>query len=151
MVEQDDIRVLYEEAISWYTKEEQSNFHLNSVGNFIQHMDELPYYSIKSEVRNRIKDYLLFLKENRTNYNLNSLELFEEYVHPVGTIYTNYLQFGIKSKVWIVGIWMVIINLLAYIIFNNNYINAAVTAFILTYYVKFLIKEKQNKVYCYKY
>jgi len=146
------IKEIYKDVCYRFRESELSNFHLKSVGNFINNINGLPNENMKEEVADKLTLYLLFLKE--TSYSdldkIHSLDLFEEYVHPIGTVYQNFLGFGIKSKLWIVLIWLVMINL-GLLLLTNYCINIIATILLLILYGFFLKKEMEGKVFCYKY
>jgi hypothetical protein len=97
----DLLKALYLERFSNLDTKTLNSFHLKSVKNFIEHLEELNFVE-QEKVYNRISEYMNLVSDTQPQIidTRESLDLFNEYVYPLGKIYAKELDFGIKAT-WV--------------------------------------------------
>jgi hypothetical protein len=133
-----------------------NKLHLNSIGNFILHFDNINEGN-RFIVYSKIIDYLNLLNENFENFEnhkVDSLFLFTEYVHPIGLFYQKDSNFGLIAATWmkIVDLFiLLVLTFFTYYFLKTTLIAIIILFFTLWYSSKQVKRFKSRKFYMYKY
>jgi hypothetical protein len=132
------------------SKKVASTFHLKSVKNFIDYIDELDTND-QEEVGIRILECLRLIEVEQFKImdKQDILFLFYEHIHPLGKIYEKKCDFGVKHT-W-VGILNVMITCIILAITRIIILDIIIALMLLWYYIPLYKKNKKGKVYGFKY
>jgi len=152
-----ELKQLYNDICFEFDDEQiKALLHLKSVGNFIRHFDSLKQQN-KEKVRQKISNYLILLKENKTVFlyeKIDSLYLFSEYIQPIGLIYQKDVDFGIVAVLWMQIVDIIIFCVLGYVAYyflNTSVFVIVVLLFLFWYGRKQFIRRRSGKFYQYQY
>ena len=143
---------IYKEVCKDIDNKTMSLLHLKSIGNFIDHFNELKE-GHKENVSVKLIEYLNLLKTNRflfTSEKIDSLFLFSEYINPIGVIYQKQLDFGLEIKLWMNVVTCVIL-LGICLILDVLIIDIVLLLFLFWYGRRQYNRRKKGKIYKYQY
>jgi hypothetical protein len=120
--------------------------HLKSVSNFIYSYDKINATE-KERVFLLLDNYLEIIKEQPAFDATSSLELFNEFIRPIGVLYQETLSFMPMINLWVVGFWLFVLFIGLYIFHVPivGYFIAGIPIF--SYYMYVFIKRVNKKVY----
>lgn len=129
----------------------QRFYHLQSTANFIAFFDKLNNISERERVYLLLNNYLDVVKQEPVEDAAMSLELFNEFIRPVGWLYEDEFGFLPMINLWVICFWIFICFSILYILNLSIIIYCIVGVPLLVYYSYVLKKRVDKKVYGYMY
>ena len=122
-------------------------YHFKSVQNFIYHLNKLNDKDIVIKVCIILNEYLDSVKDAPITDRMISLELFEEFIRPVGNIYERNAGFMPMLRSWVVFFWIVFFFLILYVFSVPPVFFSLVATSVVIYYIYIIRKRIDHKVY----
>jgi len=128
-----------------------SNYHLNTVENYIKFFDQIKLGTDKEEVFNTLHAYLSLIKDQGNVEFDDSLYFFKKFISPLIVFYEKEFGFTIyvKPKIFL-SLYFPIL-LLLYLTTKNLWLLAIVTILFSFYFFINQKKKKEGRVQAFKY
>jgi hypothetical protein len=121
--------------------------HSKTVDNFIFHLEKFSYQAEKQKVYDGLTKYFDYLNNVRVEDAKTSQSAFIEYIHPLTNIYSDYLDFHLAIKPWIMILYAFVIASCLYL-FNAPILAYIVGASVLLLLVvRHFYFQKKQKLY----
>ena len=122
-------------------------YHFRSIGNFIYFFDELGNNQVKEKVYFTIIEYLDLVKDEPI-YDINEcITVYEEYIKPIGSLYENAFGFMPAISLWVVIFWVACLYGILYLFSASMNFYIIIGIIPSGYYLYFLKKKSERKVY----
>lgn len=129
----------------------QRFYHLQSTANFIAFIDKLKSKSERERVYHLLNNYLDLVQQEPVENAAMSMDLFNEFIRPVGRIYEVEFDFMPMINLWVIFFWIIICFSILYILNLSIIFYCIVGVLLIVYYIYVLKKRIDKKVYGYTY
>lgn len=126
-------------------------YHLKSLTNFIAFIDKLNNASERERVYLLLSNYLDVVQQEPVEDVTMSMELFNEFIRPVGRLYEDEFAFMPMINLWVICFWMIVCFSVLYILNLSIIVYCIVGLPLLVYYGYVFKKRIDKKVYGYLY
>lgn len=126
-------------------------YHLKSTANFIAFIDKLNSASERERVCLLLSSYLDVVQQEPVEDAAMSMELFNEFIRPVGRLYEDEFGFMPMINLWVICFWVVVCFSVLYILNLPIIVYCLVGLTLLVYYGYVFKKRIDKKVYGYTY
>lgn len=122
-------------------------YHHRSIENFIHFFNKVSSVQEREKIFFILNEYLDAVKQEPVEDASASLDLFNEYIRPIGKIYEEDFDFMPMINLWVICFWIAVAFLAIYT-FNLSFIFYLITGIpLLAYYLFVLKKRISKKVY----
>lgn len=126
-------------------------YHVQSTANFISFIDKLNNTNERERVYLLLNNYLDVVQQEPVEDAAMSMELFNEFIRPVGRLYEDEFAFMPMINLWVICFWIVVCFSILYIM-NLSLIIYCIFGFPLMVYYSYVFKKRMDKkVYGYTY
>lgn len=128
-----------------------SNYHLNTVENYIKFFDQIKLPVDREEVFKTLHTYLSLIQvQGNVDFD-DSLYFFKKFISPLIVFYEKEFGFTTYVKPWIFLSWYFLIFSLLYFITRSIWVLAAVTILFSFYFFVNQKNKKEGRVQAFKY
>ncbi len=121
--------------------------HPKTVNNFIFHLDKFSYEAEKQKVYDRLTKYFDYLNNARVEDAITSQSAFIEYIQPLTNIYSDYLDFHMAVKPWIMILFTFVIALCLYYFNASFWTYIASSSVLLLLVARHFYFQKKQRLY----
>jgi len=142
---------LLTEVKLWVPPNKHSNYHLNTVENYIKFFDQIKLAADREEIFNTLHTYLSLIKEQGNIDFDDSRYFFKKFISPLIVFYEREFGFTTYIKPWIFLSLYLPIFLLLYFITKNLWVLTAIIILFSFYFFVNQKKKKEGRVQAFKY
>ena len=125
-------------------------YHLNSISNFFFHFDSLQDDESKQFVMDSLTACFKYYEEHSINDIRESMNIFQQYLIPVGKIYQKQLGFFVFTKPLMMFLLIISGYSISYFVFKNNPIFFATYSILVLLFIGYSgFKFSQRKMYAF--
>jgi hypothetical protein len=125
-------------------------YHLNSISNFFFHFNDLRDDESKQFVMDSLTACLAYYESHAINTIKESMDIFQQYLIPVGKIYQKQLGFFVFTKPAMMLLFMATGYAISYFVFKNNIVFFATYSILVLLFICYSgFKFSQRKMYAF--
>lgn len=129
-----------------YSAENYKYIHVKTIDNFLFHADSFMNHH-KEEIHKTINEYLEIIGSTQINNIADSLQLFNKYIRPLTTLFTDLRGFHMASRLWIKLSWTLLIGILLYLLRASIYFYIVLIVLTIFILARQLYHSRQRKTY----